>query len=261
MKRETEIEEGDRMGKLYGIGVGPGDPELLTLKAHRLLQEADVIFCPQKKKGADSSAFDIVRPFLEERERTGRGAEVVSLIYPMHYHGAQLRQMWEENAVRIAGYLEGERNGVFITLGDPAVYSTFMYTLPYLEKRGIPVEVVPGIPSFCAAADSVKWPLAAWDEDLLIVPVRKNSGKELGEIIRNHDNVILMKPSSDREALLQALEANAGEKKFVLISKSGRKEERRLMGLEEIKTFEIPYLSVILVKNAETSGDEDSKSL
>lgn len=240
------------MGKLYGIGVGPGDPELLTLKAHRLLQEADVIFCPQKKKGADSAAFDIIRPFLEQKGKTGRKAEIVSLVYPMHYHGKQLREMWEENAAKIAEYLRGDRTGVFVTLGDPAVYSTFMYTLPYLEIRGILAEVIPGIPSFCAAADLVKWPLAAWDEDLLIVPVRKNSGKELGELLRNHDNVILMKPSSDRESLLQALEANAEEKQFVLISKIGTKEERRLMGLEEIKKFEIPYLSVILVKNAGT---------
>lgn len=246
------------MGKLYGIGVGPGDPGLLTLKAHRLLQEADVIFCPQKKKGADSTAFDIIRPFLEQREKMGRKAEIVPLVYPMHYHGVQLREMWEENAVTIAEYLKEDRTGVFITLGDPAVYSTFMYTLPYLERHKIPVEVIPGIPSFCAAADSVKWPLAAWDEDLLIVPVRKNSGKELGEMLRNHDNVILMKPSSDREALLQALEANAGEKQFVLISKIGTKEECRLMGLEEIKKFEIPYLSVILVKHAGTFGGTGS---
>ena len=179
-------------------------------------------------------------------------------INPVDFRVNISREMWEENAVTIAEYLKEDRTGVFITLGDPAVYSTFMYTLPYLERHKIPVEVIPGIPSFCAAADSVKWPLAAWDEDLLIVPVRKNSGKELGEMLRNHDNVILMKPSSDREALLQALEANAREKQFVLISKIGTKEECRLMGLEEIKKFEIPYLSVILVKHAGTFGGTGS---
>lgn len=90
-----------------------------------------------------------------------------------------------------------ERTGAFITLGDPAVYSTFMYTLPYIEAAGVEVEVVPGITSFCAAADSMKMPLVAWNEDLVVAPVRKNSSEDLGRVLREHDNVVLMKPSTD----------------------------------------------------------------
>ena len=84
------------MGKMYGIGVGPGDPELLTLKAHRLLNEADVIFCPEKAKGAGSFAFDIIKEHLKHSK-----AEIVNLVYPMHYHGkemhAALRSIYREN--------------------------------------------------------------------------------------------------------------------------------------------------------------------
>lgn len=69
------------MGKLYGIGVGPGDPELLTLKAHRILNAADVIFCPEKEAGAGSFAFDIIQGLLKDTK-----AEIVNLVYPMHYH-------------------------------------------------------------------------------------------------------------------------------------------------------------------------------
>ena len=94
------------MGKLYGIGVGPGDPELLTLKAHRVLNEADVIFCPEKETGAGSFAFDIIKGLLENTE-----AKIVNLVYPMHYHGAQLREMWKQNAGCIAEHLSGERTG------------------------------------------------------------------------------------------------------------------------------------------------------
>ena len=133
------------MGKLYGIGVGPGDPELLTLKAHRILNAADVIFCPEKEAGAGSFAFDIIQGLLKDTK-----AEIVNLVYPMHYHGSQLREMWKQNAGCIAQYLNGDRTGAFITLGDPAVYSTFMYTLPYIEEAGVEVEVVPGVTSFCA---------------------------------------------------------------------------------------------------------------
>ena len=231
------------MGKLYGIGVGPGDPELLTLKAYRILKEADIIFCPEKEAGAGSFAFDIIKDLLKDTK-----ARIVNLVYPMHYHGGKLRRMWEDNAGRIAGMLKEDRTGAFITLGDPAVYSTFMYTLPYIERAGVEVEVVPGITSFCAVADSMKMPLVAWDEDLVGAPVRKNSGEELGKVLREHDNVVLMKPSSDQEALIQAIRENHLEDNFVLITKSGTGEERLVTDFEELKQYDIPYLSTIIIK-------------
>lgn len=156
--------------------------------------------------------------------------------------------MWRENAETIAAYLEGGRMGAFITLGDPAVYSTFMYTLPYMEEQGIEVEVVPGIPSFCAVADALKLPLMAWNEDLVVAPVRKNSSSDLGRILREHDNVILMKPSADKEALLRALRENHLEDHFVLISKAGTGQERVITDLKELEEYELPYLSTVLVK-------------
>lgn len=234
------------MGKLYGIGVGPGDAELLTMKAYRILNEADVIFCPEKEDGAGSFAFDIIKELLENTK-----AEIVNLVYPMHYHGQQLKEMWEKNAVLIAGYLKGERRGAFITLGDPSVYSTFMYTLPYIEKHGVSVEVVPGITSFCAVADSVKLPLAAWEEDLIIVPVRKRDGEDLGKVLREHDNVVLMKPSSNQQALVQAIRENHLEDSFVLVTKSGTGEERIITDFKELEQYDIPYLSTVIVKRRE----------
>ncbi len=231
------------MGKMYGIGVGPGDPELLTLKAHRILNEADVIFCPEKSKGAGSFAYDIIKGLLVSGK-----AEIVNLVYPMHYHGARLQEMWTENARIIADHLKGGRMGAFITLGDPAVYSTFMYTLPYIEQAGVTVEVVPGIPSFCAVANTMKMPLMAWDEDLVVAPVWKNSGEELGKILREHDNVVLMKPSSNQQALVSALRENKLEDRFVLVTKIGTGEERQVTDFAELEQYEIPYLSTVIVK-------------
>lgn len=234
------------MGKMYGIGVGPGDPELLTLKAHRILNEADVIFCPEKEKGAGSFAFDIIKGIL-----THSKAEIINLVYPMHYHGGKLREMWEENARSIAARLNGERTGVFITLGDPAVYSTFMYTLPYIQQAGVDVEVVPGIPSFCAVAGAAKMPLAAWDEDLIVVPVRRNSKEDLGKILREHDNIVLMKPSNNQKALVEAIRDNHLEDRFVLVTKSGTGEECMVTDIAELEQYEIPYLSTVIVKKQE----------
>ncbi|RGY99607.1 precorrin-2 C(20)-methyltransferase [Clostridium sp. AM58-1XD] len=231
------------MGKLYGIGVGPGDPELLTLKAHRILGEADVIFCPEKETGAGSFAFDIIKGHLADTK-----AEIVNLVYPMHYHGEKLREIWKRNAGCIADYLKDGRTGAFITLGDPAVYSTFMYTLPYIEEAGVDVEVVPGIPSFCAVADTMKIPLVAWDEDLVVAPVRKNSSEDLGKILQEHDNVVLMKPSANQKALIEAIRENHMENKFVLVTKSGTGEERLVTDFEELKQYDIPYLSTVIIK-------------
>ena len=237
------------MGILYGIGVGPGDPELLTMKAHRILHQADVIFCPEKEAGAGSFAFDIIEELVKEAK-----AEIVNLVYPMHYHGEKLQTMWEMNAGVIAGYLEGDRTGAFITLGDPAVYSTFMYTLPYIERRGVTVEVVPGVPSFCAVADSMKMPLAAWSEDLLVMPVGRKGGGDLGEILRQHDNVVFMKPSANQEALVRAIRENGLEDSFVLVTKSGTGEERMITDFEELEQYDIPYLSTVIVKNPRKRG-------
>ena len=231
------------MGKLYGVGVGPGDSELLTRKAYRILNEVDVIFCPAKEKGADSFAFDIIKGLIDKNK-----VEIVNLVYPMHYHGAKLQEMWESNARLIAGFLMGERNGAFITLGDPSVYSTFMYTLPYIENAGVTVEVIPGITSFCAVASTMKLPLMAWDEDLVVAPVRKNSREYLGKILREHDNVILMKPSADKQALIEAISENHLEKNFVLISRAGTAEERQIVDFTELVNYDIPYLSTVIIK-------------
>lgn len=233
------------MGRLYGIGVGPGDPELLTLKAYRILNKADVIFCPEKEAGAGSVAFDIIRGLLEHDR-----AKVVRLVYPMHYRGEKLEEIWAANARQIAELLEGDRTGAFVTLGDPAVYSTFMYSLPYIEQAGVPVEVVPGITSFCAVADAAKIPLMTWNEELLVAPVRKNDSGQLGKLLAEHDNVVLMKPSANKAELLAALRAQHLEHNFVLVARAGMEDEQIIEDLEELEQSEIPYLSTMIIKKA-----------
>ncbi len=94
-----------------------------------------------KEKGAGSFAFDIIKEHIKDSK-----ARIVDLEYPMHYHGDELKKMWQENGRIISEYLKGEKTGAFITLGDPSVYSTFMYTLPYIEAFGTEIEVIPGIP-------------------------------------------------------------------------------------------------------------------
>ena len=118
------------MGKLYGIGVGPGDPELLTLKAYKILNQADVIFCPEKKKGAGSFAFDIIKEHIKDSK-----AQIVNLEYPMHYKGDELKKMWEENGRLISEYLKGDKTGASFCIQHFYVHSS-LYRSFWHRDRG-----------------------------------------------------------------------------------------------------------------------------
>ena len=224
------------MGKLYGIGVGPGDPELLTRKACRLLREADVIFCPVKEAGERSFAYEIVKEQADEGK-----AEIVFLVYPMHYHGERLRELWEENAKQIAARLDGGRTGVFVTLGDPAIYSTLMYTFPYVEERGIETEIVPGVPSFCAAAAKCGVSLVEWNEQLHVIPAvhRIDASLDLP------GNYVLMKSGKKMGQVKELLKKSG--KDVMMVENCGMESERIYRSVDEIPD-DAGYYSLIIAK-------------
>lgn len=231
------------MGKLYGIGVGPGDPDLLTIKGKKLINSVDYLFCPVKKEGSESFAYEIIKSHLENRS-----VQIVELVYPMHYKEDALKSMWQLNGEKVTEMLSGDKSGAFITLGDPSVYSTFMYTMPYIDKSVVEVEVVPGITSFCATACAMGIPLVEWEEGLVIYPVRKNSGETLSKILRENDNAVFMKPASDQAALVEALRNNGLENNFALISKTGTEQQNVITDIHTLEQGEMPYLSTMVVK-------------
>ncbi len=118
-----------------------------------------MIFCPEKKKGAGSFAFDIIKEHIKDSK-----AQIVNLEYPMHYKGDELKKMWEENGRLISEYLKGDKTGAFITLGDPSVYSTFMYTLPYIEAFWHRDRGEFRDPVLLCSSGYFQIPLTAWDE-------------------------------------------------------------------------------------------------
>ncbi|TVM16875.1 precorrin-2 C(20)-methyltransferase [Oceanidesulfovibrio indonesiensis] len=152
-------------GTLYGVGVGPGDPKLLTLRAVEVLGQADRIFAAASTKNDHSIALDIVTPHLKD------GADVERLGFPMTRDKGVLAEAWRSNAARIADYLRSGKSGAFITLGDPMLYSTFAYVARELERDfpDIPIEVVPGITSMQAAAARTRTMLAAGGESLAVL--------------------------------------------------------------------------------------------
>ena len=151
-----------RGGKLYGVGVGPGDPELLTLKAVRVLREADVVMVPDSVK-ADKTALHIASAYLQNKT-------VETVTTPMVRDKAVVDAAYTAAADRICALLDQGKQVAFLTLGDPTVYSTYMYIHEKVLARGYDVEVVPGVPSFCAAAARLNLSLCQGSEPLLIVP-------------------------------------------------------------------------------------------
>ena len=136
-----------------------------------------------------------------------------------------------------------------LTLGDPTIYSTYIYIHRLVKAKGYETEIVNGIPSFCAAAAISKIPLTAWDEDLVIAPVRKNNAADLEKLLTEHENVVLMKPSTDSEALVSAIQASGRENSFVLVEKAGTKEQRLIREYQTLKEEPVPYLSLMILKS------------
>ena len=108
-------------GKLFGIGVGPGDPELMTVKAARIVGEADIIITPKTEKKDGSVALNIAKPYIQEH------TEIVPVVFPMVLDDNAQAEGWQEAKKIIVSYLEAGKNVVFLTLGDPMFYSTYMY--------------------------------------------------------------------------------------------------------------------------------------
>lgn len=158
----TTMDHTEKVGKLWGVGIGPGDPELLTLKAVRILRQADVIMLPDSN-GPEKTAWSIVKAYLE-------GKPLLFVKMPMVRDQAAMDAAHEQAAGQICALLDQGRQVAFVTLGDPSVYSTYMYLHEKIMQRGYAVEVVPGVPSFCAAAARLNRSLCQGREPLLVIP-------------------------------------------------------------------------------------------
>ena len=231
-------------GKLYGIGVGPGDPKLLTLRAKEILDQVDVIFCPKGDEGGTSWARSIIEA------TTSADKEFVELPFPMTRDKNVLKTYWEKAAKRIAEEIAKGKQGAFITLGDPFIYSTYIYLLRTLLQNfpDIEVETIPGISAFNAAAARAQIPLAQGDERMAILPVRKDL-RGLREAFEAFDTVILMKVGSKLDKVMALLEELDLLKHSVLVSRIGYPGEKIIHDLSSLEKIEKEgYLSVIIVK-------------
>ena len=152
-------------GCFYGVGVGPGNPELMTLKAVKVIREVPVIAYPGRQP-VDSTAWKIAAVSVPEiRDKEKLGIDV-----PMTRDAAILKEAHRRSIRQIEELLDLGKSVAYITLGDPTIYSSYSYLQSALIKDGYPVETVSGVPSFCAAAAKLNIPLSEWQEELHIIP-------------------------------------------------------------------------------------------
>ena len=228
-----------KKGKLYGIGVGPGDTELLTLKAARILKTVPVVFTPKSSKEKESIALSIVKPILKERNDYKR-LMLVTPIFPMIEDKEELEKIWTSASEMIAQYLNSGRDVAFITLGDPSVFSTYAY----VQKRLIDdyeIETVPGITSFTACAAARNKALVEQNQILSIVP---KIDDRLEQVLEYSDSIVLMKASRNTSELEKTIEKKEREKEIYSVQNCTRENEKIIEGFSDEK----PYLTTTIIK-------------
>ena len=221
-------------GTVYGVGVGPGDPELMTLKACRLIRENDVIAVPGKE-AKESVAYRIAVQAVPELA----DKELLPIYMPMVRDRQQIGEEHRRGAELIRKYLDQGRNVVFLTLGDSTIYSTFSYLQHILEAEGYPVELVSGIPSFCAAAARLNLPLAEWDEPLHIIPAVHRRE----DLLNQRGTCVLMKAASHMKETKALIRQSGREASAVL--NCGMESEKICRSVDEIPD-DAGYYSLII---------------
>lgn len=259
------IRNSDEKVKLYAIGVGPGDPDLVTIKAVKILNEVAVVFYPVKKKGATSLALKTVVSHC-------KAAEKVELLFPMTKDYSQLSAVWPLQVEKICQYLQKGYNAAFITEGDPSLYSTWAYIYEGLKGLSgerersdesdesdesalsgvdLTIEVVPGISSINAAAAATLSSLAQNEERVAIIPATYGLD-DLKSVTEKFETVVLMKVGNQISKLSPFLEQNQLLSNIMLITNASSPKEKIYYDWNQIVTVDknegLPYFSTMIIR-------------
>lgn len=232
-----------KLGVLYGLGVGPGDPELITVKAFRLLQESPVIAYPKKLKGSKSYAHRIVEVYINSNEK-----EMLGLVFPMTKDEATLEREWKKSVQLIYEKLVDGKDVAFVTEGDPMLFSTFIHLMNLMQELHPEVEIVtiPGISSFNGAANRLGIPLADGNDHVAMIPAEDNYDL-MKQVIEQHDAVVFIKVAKVLPLMLELLkEMDLWEKASVVTKVTS--DEEIIWKLDELDGVELNYLSLMVVR-------------
>jgi precorrin-2/cobalt-factor-2 C20-methyltransferase len=233
-----------KIGTLYGIGVGPGDPELITIKAFRLMKECPVIAYPKKRMNGKSYALEIVELYTDPTEK-----EMLGLVFPMTKDPAVLEQGWNKTVDLCWERLKEGRDIAFVTEGDPNLYSTFIHMARLMQEQHpeVPIRTVPGISSVLGAAARLGIPLADGDEQVAIVPATGDRAA-MKKAIEEHDAIVFLKVAKVLDMMIDILEELHLVDKASVVTKVTSPEELIWRNVRELKGQELEYLTLMAVR-------------
>lgn len=235
-------------GTLYGIGVGPGDAELITVRGARLLAQVQHVIAPIARTAGSSLAYRIAAPHI------GSQARVHELVFPMTNDTDELRRRWEQAAEHIEPILRGGEDVAFLTLGDPLLYSTYVYLLRALKQRDVELQVVtvPGVPAFGHVAALTEFTLGEGKQPLTIIPSADDL-EPLRAALASPGTVVIMKVGKRLPHVLDVLEAEGVLASGVFVAHAGQSEQHIETDLNKLRDAPggVGYLSTILVHGRE----------
>ncbi len=238
-------------GKLIGVGVGPGDPKLLTIKAIEAIKGADYVAYPTsgiQANGEKSSnvALRIIEEHIE-------GKELLEYLMPMSRDKEYVQRCHDECADDVKKYLDAGKTVAFVTLGDPAIYSTYIYIHHKLTKLGYDTELVPGITSFCAVAASLNTSLCEGAQPLVIIPASYDT---LDMAMNYEGNKVYMKSGKSIAKLREKLREKNLLQNAKMVEKATMPDEKIYHNLDEVDEKN-SYFSIVVVKEDKTGGYHD----
>lgn len=228
------------MAKFYGIGTGPGDSSLVTIKAVNILKNIDILYTPEAKKGGDSLALSIVKEYIPD------SVEIKTRHFPMSCNGEDKIGAWEDVSKEIIRDVKNGKDVGFITLGDPMIYSTYVYIMERIMNH-IEVETIPGISSFSNIASNQNFPLVMDTDPLIVIPCTMEEEK-IDEALEKYDCIVLMKIYKKINIILDKLRKHNLIDYAILVSNSSQEGEIVFTNLrDEAIDEKISYFSTILV--------------
>lgn len=240
-------------GILYGLGVGPGDPELITLKAARVLNSVDIVFAAASTKNSYSLAVSIARPHIPDL------TPVKMLRFPMTRDKVKTQQAWHDNALILIHELEQGKKVAFLTLGDSMTYSTYGYVLRYIKAIAphLPVISIPGITSYQASAACLNTPLVEGEESLLITSGAKG-GDRLRAFSAKPETVVFMKAYRNVKDITEALAEAGLLENSVGVSNCGLPEEEIIRDVKTLADRPPEYWTLIIAKQKKENDPSEA---
>ena len=233
-----------KTGIFYGISVGPGDPELITVKGARLLSECRNVFVPKARIATDSLALEIARRYVRA------DAVITEMVFPMTSDQSELDKKWLAAAQSVAAILETGDDACFLSIGDVLFYSTFIYLLRALKQRipDVKTVIVPGVPAFNAAAALTEFELGVGKNPVTVIPASDDLSA-IESALAGNGTVIIMKIGSRLQDIIMLLERRDLIGNAVFVSHAGLEKQMIETNLRKLKGLdpETGYLSIVLV--------------